>query len=529
MRRFDLPGRSPVIAENGIAATSHPLASASALQALRAGGSAADAALAASITLSVVEPQMTGIGGDCFALVAEADGSVHGLNGSGRAASGADAAWYRDNGFAEIPELSAHAVTVPGALKAWEALHQRFGKLPFERLFDDAIELAENGYPVAPRVAFDWALEAETLARDPGAAMHLLPGGRAPTTGERVRMPALAATLKRIAREGASAFYQGSIAREIAETVQAGGGFLTEADLAAASAEWVTPISTPYGGHQVMEIPPNGQGVVALIMMNLMTLTGARDLRPDSAQRYHLEVEAGRLAYSVRDAMLADPAHMKMSGEDLASMDFARSLVSQIDPARRNPSIKLPKLPGSDTIYLTVADRDGLVISFINSVYGAFGAQIVTPKSAVVLQNRGACFTVADGHPNAIAASKRPMHTIIPAMATKDGKASVSFGVMGGAYQPMGHAHVFSNMVDHGMDPQEALDHPRLFWAKGEDVLELEAGIAASVADDLVALGHSVRPAQSPHGGGQAIAIDHAAGFFIAGSDPRKDGLAIGY
>ncbi|PWV98202.1 gamma-glutamyltranspeptidase/glutathione hydrolase [Hoeflea marina] len=529
MRRFDLPGRSPVIAENGMAATSHPLASASALQALRAGGTAVDAALAASATLAVVEPQMTGIGGDCFALVAQADGTVHGINGSGRAAGGVDAAWYRDSGFAAIPPHSAHAVTVPGALRAWEALHQRYGRLPFERLFDDAVALAENGYPVAPRVAFDWAREAETLAGDPGAAIHLLPGGRAPVTGERVKMPGLAATLRRIACEGVSAFYEGAIAREIADTVQASGGFLTEADLAASTAEWVTPISTAYGGHQVMEIPPNGQGVVALIMMNLLTLTGAGDLRPGSARRYHLEVEAGRLAYAVRDAMLADPAHMTMSGADLASMDFARTLVGQIDPTRRNPSIQLPQLPGSDTVYLTVADRNGLVISFINSIYGAFGAQIVTPKSAVVLQNRGAGFSLAEGHPNMIAPDKRPMHTIIPAMATKDGKASISFGVMGGAYQPMGHAHVLSNLVDHGMDPQEALDHPRLFWAKGEEVLELEAGIAAGVADDLVALGHSVRPAPTPHGGGQAIVIDHADGFFVAGSDPRKDGLAIGY
>ena len=528
MRRFDLPGRSPVIAENGIAATSHPLGTSSALAVLREGGSAADAAIAASATLAVVEPQMTGIGGDCFALIAAADGRVHGLNGSGRAAAGAEAGWYRGNGFTEIPELSAHSVTVPGALKAWEALHARFGKLPFERLFSDAIRLAEDGYPVAPRVAFDWIGQVETLRRDEGARRHLLIGGEAPRAGDRVASPALGKTLRRIAREGSAAFYQGKIAAEIAATVQAGGGFLSEADLAAVEADWVTPISTSYGGHQVLEIPPNGQGVVALIMMNLMTILGARALPRDSAERYHLEIEAGRVAYAVRDAMVADPAHMTISSEELTSMAFAQSLAGRIDPGRRNPSIVLPKLPTSDTVYLSVADRDGMAVSFINSVYGSFGSQIVTPDSAIVLQNRGACFAVAEGHPNAIGPSKRPMHTIIPAMAAKDGKPSVCFGVMGGAYQPMGHAHVFSNFADHGMDAQEALDHGRVFWG-ADGVLDIEAGVPAAVASGLETLGHAVRPAETPLGGGQMIVVDHDRGFFIAGSDPRKDGHAAGF
>lgn len=528
MRRFDLPGRSPVIAENGIAATSHPLGTGSAMAVLREGGSAADAAIAASATLAVVEPQMTGIGGDCFALVALSDGQVHGLNGSGRAAAGADAAWYRDNGFSEIPELSAHSVTVPGAVKAWEALHQRFGKLPFERLFRDAIALAEGGYPVAPRVAFDWIRQVETLRRDEGARQHLLINGEAPGVGDRVTNKALAASLRRIAREGSTAFYEGAIAAEIAATVQAKGGFLTEADLIAVSADWVTPISTSYGGHQVMEIPPNGQGVVALIMMNLMSLLGARGLGHDSAERYHLEIEAGRIAYAVRDAMVADPDHMTVSSEVLTSMAFAETLAGQFNRTKRNSAVTLPRLPGSDTVYLSVADRDGMAVSFINSVYGTFGSQIVTPLSGVVLQNRGSAFNVLDGHPNAIAPSKRPMHTIIPAMAVKDGKPSVSFGVMGAAYQPMGHAHVFSNLVDHDMDPQEALDHPRAFWG-ADGVLDLEAGIPAAVREGLAARGHQVREAASPHGGGQMIVVDHARGFFIAGSDPRKDGHAAGF
>ena len=528
MRRFDLPGRSPVIAANGVAATSHPLATASALRVLMEGGTAADAAISASAVLSVVEPQMTGIGGDCFALVGFPDGRVEGLNGSGRAAGGADAAWYRDNGFDAIPEHSVHAVTVPGALKAWEALHARHGRLSFGRLFDDAIKLAAEGFPVAPRVAWDWVKEEATLARDEGARQHFLTGGKAPQTGSRFAVPALAATLRRIADEGVSAFYTGAIAAEMARTVQARGGFLSEDDLAACTADWVNPIGTGYGGHTVLEIPPNGQGMVALIMMNLMTIHGAGKLQPNSAERYHLEIEAGRIAYAVRDAMLADPDHMTMPAEDLVSMAFAEKLAGQISMDRRNPDVVLPPLPSSDTVYLTVADRDGMAVSFINSVYGSFGSQIVTPNSAIVLQNRGACFTVEEGHPNAIGPAKRPLHTIIPAMATRDGMTSISFGVMGGAYQPMGQAHVFSNMVDHGMDPQAALDHGRIFWAK-DGVLEIEAGVDPAVAAVLEARGHAVRPAEAPFGGGQAIMIDRKNGFYVAGSDPRKDGHAGGY
>ena len=528
MRRFDLPGRSPVIAANGVAATSHPLATAGALRVLMEGGTAADAAICASAVQAVVEPQMTGIGGDCFVLVGLPDGRVEGLNGSGRAASGADAGWYRDNGFDAIPEHSAHAVTVPGALKAWQALHARHGRLSFGRLLEDAIVLARDGFPVAPRVAWDWAKEEATLGQDEGGSRHFLIGGKAPRTGSRFALPALATTLKQIADEGVSAFYTGETAAEMASTVQAKGGFLSEEDLAACTADWVDPIGTGYGGHTVLEIPPNGQGMVALIMMNLMTIHGAAQLAPDSAERYHLEIEAGRIAYAVRDAMLADPAHMTMTVEELVSMPFAQKLAGQITPERRNPDVTLPPLPSSDTVYLTVADRDGMAVSFINSVYGSFGSQIVTEKSGIVLQNRGACFTVEEGHPNAIGPGKRPLHTIIPAMATRDGKTSISFGVMGGAYQPMGQAHVFSNMVDHGMDPQEALDHGRIFWAK-DGVLEIEAGVDPSVAHGLEARGHMVRVAEAPHGGGQAIMIDRENGFYVAGSDPRKDGHAAGY
>lgn len=528
MRSFDRPGRSPVIAENGVAATSHPLASSSAIAVLREGGNAVDAAIAAAATIAVVEPHMTGIGGDCFVIVAEPDGSVHGLNGSGRAAAKAETGWYLENGFNSIPGHSPHAVTAPGAIKAWETLHARFGSLPFERLFRDAIAYAENGFAVAPRVASDWAKEVETLSADEGARRHYLPNGRSPSVGDRVRLPALAKTLKGIAARGAAAFYEGPVAAEIARVVQARGGFLDEADLAGVTADWVDPIGTDYAGYRVLELPPSGQGMVALILLNLLDILDTRSMAAGSAQRYHHEVEAARLAYAVRDAMLADPDHMTASPEVLASRAYAAELARQVDPGKRNPAIVVPPSPNSDTIYLTVADRDGRAVSFINSLYAAFGSQIVTPESGVALQNRGACFRVEEGHPNTIGPRKRPLHTIIPAMVTKDGRPAVSFGVMGGAYQPMGHGHVFSNLADHGMDPQEALDHPRIFW-NADGVLGIEEGVDPAVADALAEKGHAVAPAASPWGGGQMIVVDHERGFFTAGSDPRKDGQAIGY
>ncbi|HMQ57216.1 MAG TPA: gamma-glutamyltransferase [Rhizobiaceae bacterium] len=528
MRAFDVPGRSPVHAENGMAATSHPLATASALTILKEGGNAVDAAIAAAATLCVVEPQMTGIGGDCFAIVAEPDGTIHGLNGSGRAAKGADAAWYRDNGHAEIPLFSAHAVTVPGALRAWEALARRFGTLSFNRIFQDAIRYGEHGYPVAPRVAFDWARAVDGLMRDPGAERHLLIAGKAPVAGQRHAQPALAATLKRVARDGADAFYTGEIAAEIAATVQGAGGFLVEEDLAGMQADWVKPLSTPYGGHDLLELPPNGQGMVAMIIANILDSVGARECAPDSAARYHLMIEAARLAYAVRDAMLADPAAMTVAAEQLVSKEFAATLASRIDPRRRATDVALPTLPSSDTVYLTVVDRDRRAVSFINSLYDSFGARLVTPKSGVALQNRGACFTLEEGHPNELKPGKRPLHTIIPAMTVQGGRQAISFGVMGGAYQPLGHAHVLSNMLDHGMDPQAAIDHPRLFF-DDEGVIRVESGIARKVIRGLREYGHTVEPAERPHGGGQAIVIDWTSGFLIGGSDPRKDGCALGY
>lgn len=528
MRDLQLPGRSPVIAENGMAATAHPLGTATAVSILKEGGNAVDAALAAAATLAVVEPAMTGIGGDCFVIVAEPDGAVHALNGSGRAGSGAHAAWYRDNGFDAMPQTGVHAVTAPGAVRAWEALHNRFATLPFDRLFSDALRYAENGFAVHDRVSVDWALAAELLAKDEGGRKNCLMGGKAPTPGQRVRFPALATTLQRISAGGADAFYTGEIAAEIAETVQAGGGFLDEADLAQITADWMDPLSAGYSGQDILELPPNGQGIIALLMLNLMGETGFAELPPDGADRQHMLIEIGRAAYSVRDAMVADPAHMRVSVDEILSAKFAASLAANIDPVKRNTELKLPPLPDADTTYLTVVDRDRRAVSFINSLYNGFGSKIVTPKSGIVLQNRGGCFTLQEGHPNELKPGKRPMHTIIPAMAMQDGKSSISFGVMGGSYQPLGHALFLSNLLDHGMDVQQAIDFPRLFWTP-EGILTAETGIDGQIKSDLQRRGHEVIEAPLPIGGGQAIVIDRKNGFLVGGSDARKDGLALGW
>lgn len=525
-RKFALGGRSPVYASECAVSTSHPLATAAALNILREGGNAVDAAIAASTTLAVVEPHMTGIGGDCFCIVGEPNGALHGLNGSGRSAAGAKLDWYLENGFTEIPENSAHSVTVPGAVNAWETLHNRFGSSDFARLFADAIHYAEDGFPVGQRVAHDWADLVEKMSATASAKEKYLTDGKAPRSGERFYLPSLANTLREIALNGSGSFYKGAIAADIAQTVKDAGGFLTEEDLAGVSADWVDLISTEYNGHILHEIPPNGQGLAALIIVKLLKKLGVPD-DPASVARAHLEMECGRIAYTARDTYISDPTTMHHSVEALLSDAHIDDLAKLYSPERRNDAIALPDPTGSDTVYLTVVDRDGMACSFINSLFAGFGCGLVTPQSGIVLQSRGAGFNVIEGHANAIAPTKLPFHTIIPAMVTKNGKITHSFGVMGGSYQAMGHGHVLSNMLDYGMDPQAALDDPRIFW-DADGNLEIEPTISASVVEGLRSKGHTCSH-DALHGGGQIIQIDHEQGCLIAGSEPRKDGHAAGY
>ena len=526
-RDFHLPGRSPVYAREGMAATSHPLASLAAIETLKAGGTAADAAVAAVAVLCVVEPAMTGIGGDCFCLVAQPDKPVWGYNGSGRAAAAVTTDKMLAAGVKhKIAATSPHAVTVPGAIEAWEAILKAHGRFGLDRALQAAIGYAENGYVVAPRVGSDWAEQVAKLKPHAGSAQYYLPNGEAPEIGSVMRLPALAATLKAIAAGGAKAFYQGAIAADIAATVQAKGGLLTADDLARHHGDVVTPISTNYRGLDIVELPPNGQGLTALVLLNILEHFDLAKLDPAGPERLHLALEAARLAFGVRDTHIADPASMREPVAGLLDKGFAKKLSALIDPAKRVPLPKAPT-PGSDTIYLTVVDRDRTAVSLINSLYSVFGTGICTEKTGIMLHNRGTGFVVEPGHPNTIAGGKRPMHTIIPALAMRGGRCDMPFGVMGADYQPMGHAHFVTNMVDYGMDVQAAIDHPRMFF-EGEKT-EVERGIPAATIDGLKARGHTVAFRPAPLGGGQAIVIDWQRGMLIGGSDPRKDGCALGY
>ncbi len=525
MRDFHTSGRSAVFACEGMAATSHPLASLAAIDALKAGGTAADAAVAAAATLAVVEPHMTGIGGDCFCLVARPGIPVWGYNGSGRAGAAASAAALWDQGVRAIDLRSPHSVTVPGAVEAWAAVLASHGRFGLDRALAPAIRYADGGFPVAPRIAYDWTFGEEKLRADPGASRHFLPDGKAPAAGDIMRFPALAATLKSIAVRGPKAFYEDAAA-DIVATLAPRGSWLTQDDFARHRGEQVTPISSDYRGLEVVELPPNGQGLVALLLLNILENFDLAKLAPDGAERLHIALEAARLAYAVRDTHVADPAFMRIPAPSLLDKGFARKLAGMIDRGKR---VKLPSAPtpGSDTVYLTVVDRDRVAVSFINSLYSEFGSGIATENTGILLHNRGACFVADPGHPNAIGPSKRPMHTIIPALGMRDGRCELAFGVMGGSFQPMGHAHVVTNLVDYRMDLQAAIDAPRMFY-EGEATV-VERGVSAAAVDGLAARGHHVTVRERPWGGGQAVAIDWQRGVLIGASDARKDGHAVGY
>lgn len=528
-RDYHLPRRSAVLAERGAAATSHPLATLIAIDILRAGGNAVDAAIAAAAALAVIEPAMTGIGGDCFVLIApKGSDKVIAYNGAGRAPMAASAEWFLDHGIGRIPADSVHAVTVPGAVEAWCRLSEDHGKLGIDRLLQPAIDLAKKGFVVAPRVASDWARDAGRLRADPAARATMLPKGKPPLAGDRIALPALAKSLAAIARGGAEPFYRGWIAADLVRRLRAEGGLHRAEDFANHRGDYAAPISTTYRGVRVWECPPPGQGLTALLLLNMLgTQKPAEGAL--SVERCHFQIEASKLAYLERDQHIGDPDFTRVPVKRLLSAAHARTLVARIDPARAMPAPAQALAPHPDTTYLTVVDKDRTAVSFINSIYYGFGSGRMGPKSGVLLQNRGACFVVDPGHPNSIGPGKRSLHTIIPAMATKGGRPLVSFAVMGGHFQPVGQAHVLGNMLDYGMDPQAALECPRLFFEEG--AVTVEAGVPDSLRLELLRLGHKIVPADpgEPLGGGQAIAIDWKRGVLVAGSEPRKDGLALGY
>ena len=525
-RDFHLPGRSPVIACDGMAATSHPLATQAAVETLRAGGSAADAAVAAVAVLCVVEPHMTGIGGDCFCMVSRPDQPVWGYNGSGRTATGLRREALPDAATGYLAGESVHSVTVPGAVEAWAAILTAHGRFGLDRALAPAIRYAEHGFPVAPRVAHDWAGQADRLRQDRGAARHYLRDGQAPAAGDIMRLPALAATLREVAAHGPRAFYQGAIAEDIVATLKARGSCLALDDLSRHGGDEVVPVATNYRGLDVLELPPSGQGLTALILLNVLERFDLAALDPLGPERFHIALEAARLAFALRDRHVADPSHMRVSVPDLLDKALARQLADRIDRSRRMAAADVPAM-ASDTTYLTVVDRDRMAVSLINSLYASFGTGICTETTGIMLHNRGSCFVLDRHHPNCIGPGKRPMHTIIPGMAMRAGRCALSFGVMGAHYQPMGHAQVITNMVDFGMDVQAAIDGPRAFCVDAASVVE--RGVPPSTIAGLEERGHEVVVAPRPWGGGQAIAIDWERGVLVGGSDPRKDGCALGY
>ena len=536
IRDFHSPGRSPVLACNGMAATSMPAATLAALDILRAGGNAVDAAIAAAASLAVIEPQSTGIGGDCFCLYAPANtGQVVALNGSGRAPAAATPEALRAAGLTAMQPASPHSVTVPGAVSAWELLSRTHGRLGLDAALQPAIRFAAEGHPVHPRVHSDWTSASPKLRGNPASNRRFLRDGQAPAVGDVFRQPELAETLRRVARDGARGFYVGEAAADMVAALRAVGGLHTEQDFAEALtvAEFVEPISARWRGMDVVQCPPNGSGLLVLMMLNALGGFETPAGGPLSAIRLHRHVEVARLAYRDRDAFLADPAQVEVPTARLIAPEYGDALRRLVRDDRA-----MPELPPAgradwerhrDTVYLCVVDRDGNACSFINSLFESFGSGILAEKSGVMLQNRGYGFRLQEGHPNCIAPRKRPMHTIIPGMVMRDGRAVMPFGVMGGHFQPMGQTLFLSNHFEHGLDVQAALDLPRLFPYGTPTSVQVERGIPAEALSALEKLGHSCAPVDKPHGGGQAILIDHARGVLMGGSDPRKDGCALGY
>ena len=524
MRNFQQPGRSAVHATNGMCATSHPLAAKVAVQMMESGGNAMDAAIAGAVILGLCEPQMTGIGGDCFVLMTPpGEDRVVALNGSGRAPAGIDAAKLRAKGSVIAP-YSADAVTVPGAVDAFCRLSKDWGKLGLKAVLAPSIHYAEAGIPVAERVAFDWNTAQDNLS---GTARDLfLLDGKAPVAGQVFRAPEQAEVLRRIAMDGRAGFYEGEIAEDMVASLNALGGSHTLDDFANCTSDYTDPIMGDYGGLDLYEHPPNGQGATAILLLNILKHFDIAGMEPWGAERAHIEAEATKLAYDTRNRFLSDPDHMTRL-DYMTSPETAARLAALINPKKAMPA----GLPGAeavhkDTIYITVVDKDRMCVSLIYSIFHSFGSGIASDKFGVLFQNRGAGFTLTEGHANEVGPNKRPMHTIIPAILKKDGQTHMPFGVMGGQYQSTGHARFVSNITDFGLSPQAAMDAPRCF-AEG-DILNVEDGYDNAVKSALSDMGHNLQRPEIAIGGSQAILL-REDGVLEGGSDPRKDGCALGY
>ncbi len=525
--------RSMVITRYGVVAAESPLAAQVGATILADGGNAIDAAIATNAMMGLVAPMSNGIGGDLFAIVYDAKSNkLYGLNASGWAPAGLTIEFLRSNGMKTMPYQGIHSVTVPGTVDGWSKLQQRFGTLPLQQLLAPTIHYAEEGFPVAEQVSALWAGEEKLLKNDPAAAETYLIEGHTPRLGEVFRNPNLARSLRAIAEQGRDAFYKGDIAKLILRCSQQHGGTLTAEDLATFSSEWVDPISTTYHGWTVYEIPPNGQGIAALMMLNIMENFPLASYKPNSAAALHIMIEAKKLAYADMLRYVADQRFAKTPVRGMLDKNYALSRSKLVDTIKANCNVEAgtPPAPGDDTIYLSVVDKDGNMVSLIQSNYENFGSGVVPKGAGFALQNRGALFTLDQQHPNALAPRKRPLHTIIPAFMSKS-DIKIAFGIMGGWNQAQAHAQFVANIVDFGMNIQSALEAPRFRKTtfEGCDV-QIEARIPASVRAQLESMGHKpeVRGDFSPvMGGGQAVLRNFATGVNFGGSDPRKDGAAI--
>ncbi len=534
-RPSTLAGRSTVYAPSGVIATSQPLASAAGLAVLERGGNAVDAAVTAAAVLNLVEPHMTGIGGDMFALLWVAwEQRLVGLNGSGRSGTLLTREALIERGHRVMPGEGAESVTVPGALSGWAALLQRYGTMTLAEVLEPAIRLAEHGFPVTPIIARDWQGQEARLRRDEGArATFLIGEARAPRPGEWFKNPDLARSFRMIAMEGPRALYGGALGQRLVDHLAARGGFLTLDDLTRHQPTWVEPISVPFRGYRVWELPPNGQGVAALEMLRILEPYDLRSMGHNSASYLHHLIEAKKLAFADLARFVGDPDHMSVRAEALLDSGFVAARRALLDPRRAADRVE-PGAPttSGETIYLAVADREGNMVSFINSVFDYFGSGIVVPGTGFVLQNRGAGFTMTPGAPNAVGPRRLPFHTIIPAFVTRPGPSGreepwLAFGVMGGAMQPQGQVQVLLNLLLFDMDLQQAIDAPRFRHLAGRRVA-IEAPVGDDVRRALVALGHDVvDESQVSFGGAQGVM--RLARGWAAGSDPRKDGLAVGH
>ena len=534
--------RSEVIAPQGMAATSQPLATQIAIDILKSGGSAVDAAIAANAALGLMEPTGCGIGGDLFAIVWDSKTQkLHGLNASGRSPQALTLDHFKEQGLKTVPPYGPLPVTVPGCVDGWFELHQKFGRLPLKKILAPAIRYAREGFPVSELIAYYWSLSVPAREKWAGFRETFMPGGRTPGKGELFKNPGLAGTYEKIARGGRDAFYQGEVAQKIAGCVQGAGGFISVQDLAGHRSEWVEPVSTHYRGYDVWELPPNGQGIAALQILNILEGYDIKSMGFGSAEYLHLFIEAKKLAFEDGARYYADPDFNKIPVPELISKEYAAARRSLIDLERASLRFEPgdPKPQAGETIYLTVADQDGNMVSLIQSNYRGMGCGLCPPGLGFGLQDRGELFNLEPGHFNSYEPQKRPFHTIIPAFITRDGRPWISFGVMGGSMQPQGHVQIVVNLIDFGMNLQEAGDAPRVRHDGSSEPtggrmtdggwVDLETGFDYAAVRRLMAMGHRVRLSEDGYGGYQAILHDAANGVYIGASESRKDGQAAGY